>query len=145
MAVATGPEKKLSNNQKIEMHDFDPDATTVTAVPGWRAISGFRTFLARFMRTIGTSAVTFDIAVASDSSGTGATAVITHGVASEPNAVGDEIFLECSVENMRETLSTATHWAPRVSVATGTDEGVVTTIEADPQHPRTGLTADIIS
>ncbi len=144
MAVATGPEKKLSNNQKIEMHDFDPGVTTVVAV-GWRAISGFRTFLARLMRTIGTSATTFDIAVATDSSGTGALAVVTHAVGSEPNAVGDELFLECSVENMRETLATATHWSARISVATNTDEMVVTTIEANPQHPRTGRTADIIS
>ncbi len=144
MAVATGPEKKLSNRQKIEMHDFDPDATSVTAV-GWRAISGFRTFLARLMRTIGTSATTFDIAVATDSSGTGATAVITHAVGSEPNAVGDELFLEVSVENMRETLAAATHWSARISLATNTDEMVVTTIESDPQHPRTGLTADIVA
>ena len=144
MAVATGPEKKLSNRMKIEMHDFDPGATTVTAV-GWRAISGYRTFLARLMRTIGTAATTFDIAVATDSSGSGALAVITHAVDDEPNAVGDELFLECSVENMRETLATATHWSPRISVATGTDEMVVTTIEADPQHPRTGLTANIVA
>ena len=144
MAVATGPEKKLSNRQKIEMHDFDPGGTAVTAV-GWRAIQGFRTFLARLMRTIGTSATTFDIAVATDSSGTGALAVITHAVGSEPDAVGDELFLECSVENMRETLAAATHWSARISVATGTDEMVVTTIESDPQFPRTGLTADIIA
>ncbi len=71
--------------------------------------------------------------------------MITHGVASEPDAVGDEIFLECSVENMRETLAAATHWSGRLSFATNTDEGAVTTVEADPQHPRTGLTADIIA
>jgi len=144
MAVATGPEKKLSTIMKVEMHDFDPGATTVTAV-GWRAVSGFRTFMARLMRTIGTSATTFDIAVATDSSGSGALAVITHAVGSEPDAVGDELFLECSIENMRETLATATHWSARISCATNTDEMVVTTIEADPQHPRTGLTADIVA
>ncbi|KKM68049.1 hypothetical protein LCGC14_1464840 [marine sediment metagenome] len=144
MAVATGPEKKLSNRQKIEIHDFDPGVTTVVAV-GWRPIRGFRTFLARLMRTVGTAATTFDIAVATDSSGTSAAAVITHAVGSEPDAVGDELFLECSVENMRETLATSTHWSARISLATDTDEMVVTTIEADPQHPRTGLTADIVA
>ena len=142
--VATGPQVKLKSNMSLKMHDFDPGVTTVVAVE-WRAIANFRSFMATFMRTIGTSAVTFDIAVATDGSGTGALAVITHAVGSEPDAVEDQLHLECNVQNMRETLAAATHWSPRISTATNSDEGVVTTIEADPQFPRDGLTADIVA
>ena len=142
--AATYTAEVLRSRATRKMHDFDPDATAVTAVE-WRAISGFGRFLAGFMRTIGTSAVTFDIAVATDSAGTGATQVVAHAVGSAPDAVEDQLYLECDVEQMREVLSTATHWSPRVSFATATDEGAVLTEESDPQNPRTGLTADIVA
>lgn len=142
--AATYTAEVLRANAKRVLHDFDPGATTVTAVE-WRAIKGYRRFLAGFMRTIGTGAVTFDIAVATDSSGTGATQVVAHAVGSEPDALEDQLYLECDVEQMREVLATATHWSPRVSVATATDEGVVLTEEAEPTFPRSGLTADIVA
>ena len=144
MAVATGPQVKLKSHMSIKLHDFDPGATTVVAIE-WRPILPFRSFLASLVRTIGTAATTFDIAVATDSSGTSAAAVITHAVGSEPNAVEDQLHLECNVENMRETLATATHWSPRISVATDSDEMVVLTLETDSQFPRDGLTADIVA
>ena len=144
MAVATAPQVKLKSHNSIKLHDFDPGVTTVVAVE-WRPILPFRSFLASLVRTIGTSATTFDIAVATDSSGTGALAVITHAVGSEPDAVEDQLHLECSVENMRETLAAATHWSPRIRVATGTDEMVALTLETDSQFPRDGLTADIVA
>lgn len=141
---ATYTAEHIKANQKTKLHDFDPGATTVTAIE-WRPIEGYRRFLAAFFRTIGTGAVTFDIAVATSAAGAGATQVVAHAVGSEPDAVGDQLYLECDVEQMREVLATATHWSPRVSVATGTDEGVVLTEEHDPQHPVTGLTADIVA
>ncbi len=144
MSPATYIAKHLTARQALKLHDFDPGVTTVVAAE-WRPIAGFRRFLAAFFRTIGTSAVTFDIAVATDASGTGATVVVAHAVASEPDAVGDQIFLECDAEQMRHALAAATHWSPRASVAIGTDEGVMLTLEAEPFYARDGLTADIIA
>ena len=129
--VATTTAERLMATATRKLHDFDPGGTTVVAIE-WRPIKEFRRFLAAFVRTIGTSAVTFDIAVATDSSGTGAVAVIAHAVGSEPDAVEDQLYLECDAEQMREVLAASTHWSPRVSVATGTDEAVVLTEEADP-------------
>lgn len=134
----------IRSRQATKMHDFDPGATTVTEIE-WRPIKEFHRFLAAFFRTIGTSAVTFDIAVATDGSGTGVTQVVAHAVGSEPDAVGDQIYLECDAHQMRSALPGATHWTPRVSVATGTDEGVVLTEEHEPLFSRSGLTADIIA
>lgn len=130
--------------QATKLHDFDPGATTVQAIE-WRPIKEFRRFLAGFFRTIGTGAVTFDIAVATDGSGTGAVQVVAHAVGSEPDAVGDQIFLECDADQMRDALADATHWSPRVSVATGTDEGVVLTEEHEPLFVYNGLTSDIVA
>lgn len=134
----------ITSRQVTKMHDFDPGVTTVVAVE-WRPIAEYRRFLAGFCRTIGTGAVTFDIAAATDSSGTGATAVVTHAVGSEPDAVEDQLYLECDAEQVRNALAGATHWSPRVSVATATDEGVVLTEEHEAMFPRSGLTADIVA
>lgn len=142
--AATYTAEVLRSRAQRKLHDFDPGATTVTAVE-WREIKEFRRFLAGFVRTIGTSAVTFDIAVATDSSGTGATQVVAHAVGSEPDAVEDQLYLECDADQIREVLANATHWSPRISFATATDEGVVLTEEAEPLFPRTGLTADIVA
>jgi hypothetical protein len=55
------------------------------------------------------------------------------------------VTLECTVEQIREVLSTATHVGVLVNLVTSTDEGACTFIRADPVYPRTGLTADYIS
>lgn len=141
---ATYTAEHLMANATRKLHDFDPGGTGVTAIE-WRPIKEFRRFLAAFFRTIGTSNVTFDIAAATSAAGAGATQVVAHAVGSQPDAVGDQLYLECDAEQIYEVLSTATHWSPRVSVATGTDEGVVLTEEAAPFYPRSGLTADIVA
>lgn len=134
----------LTSRSRRKLHDFDPDATTATAVE-WREIKEFRRFLAAFVRTVGASAVTFVIQAATDSSGTGATEVVAHAVGSEPDALEDQLYLECDAEQIRDALSGATHWSPVISFATATDEGVVLTEEAEPYFPRSGLTADIVA
>ncbi len=144
MAVATYDAEKFLANHTVKLHDFDPGVTTVVAVE-WRPIAEFRRFIAGIVRTIGTGATTFDIAAATDSIGTSAAAVKAHGIGSEPDAVEDQLFLEVDAEQIRESLAGATHWSPRISVATGTDEMVVVTIESEALYPRTGLTADIVA
>jgi hypothetical protein len=142
--AATSTADRFLSEHAVKLYDFDPNATTVTAV-AWVPLALFSRFVACFFRTIGTSAVTFDIAVASDSSGTGAAAVKAHAVGSQPDAVGDQIFLEVSAEQCKEVLATGTHVSARVSFATNTDEGVVAYIRTDPRHQYSGLTADVIA
>jgi hypothetical protein len=141
---ATYSADRFLSRHAIKLFDFDPDATAVTAV-GWVPLALFDRFVAVFFRTIGTSAVTFDIAAATSSAGAGATQVKAHAVGSQPDAVGDQIFLEVTAEQVKEVLATATHVSARVSFATGTDEGVVGYIRTDAQHQYSGLTADIIA
>lgn len=141
---ATYDAKHLTAVQRVKMHDFDPDVTTVVAVE-WMPIGEFRRFLAKFMRTIGTSATTFDIAAATSVAGANATQVKAHAVGSEPDALEDQLVLEVNIHQIREVLAGATHWSARLSFATATDEGAVVTIEANPFYERSGLTADIVA
>lgn len=137
------------------MLDFDPGATSATLVtlnPGDSetclalADNGApKRYMVGVMHSVGTGTidlVEFIAATAAD--GTGATAVITK-VGTTANAVGDTIFLECDVDQIRAALPTATHLGVRITLGTGTDECVVTITGMHGQHEYTGLTADYIS
>lgn len=141
---ATYTADRFLSENAIKLYDFDPDATSVTAV-AWVPLALFSRLVAVFFRTIGTSNVTFDIAAATSAAGAGATQVKAHAVASQPDAVGDQIYLEVTAEQVKEVLATATHVSARVSFATNTDEGVVGYIRADGRFQYSGLTADIIA
>lgn len=106
----------------------------------------FRRFIAGLFRSVGTGSVTaFQIVAATDAAGSGVTVVVAHAVGAAPDAVGDTIWLECTAEQIREALPTATHVGVRVQLVTTTDEAVVSFERAEPQFPRAGLTADFIS
>jgi hypothetical protein len=144
----------LTSRANRRLADFDPDVTTPVVVdldPSGSGeclpiTDGYRRFLAGFFRTVGTGALDeFAIIAATDADGGGAVVVVEHAVGSEPNALGDTIWLECDIEQVRNVLATATHVGVRVEFATGTDEGVIYFERADPLHAYSGLTADIIA
>lgn len=106
----------------------------------------YRRFIAGLFRSVGTGSVTkFQIIAATAADGTGATIVTEHALGSAPDAVGDTIWIECDIEQVREVLATATHIGVRVHLATTTDEAVVFFERAEGQYERTGLTADNIA
>ncbi len=136
----------MAANLHVTAYDFDPDGTDAVDV-GWVDMQGYSHILVMFFRTIGTSALdTFAILGndASDGSGTDAT-LVTHAVASEPNAVGDYIFLECSEELMAENSQADLRYvSASCEFATGTDEGVVVYIRYG-KRQYDALTADVIA
>jgi hypothetical protein len=136
-------EKFGSNNQKTA-YDFDPGGTSIVNV-AWVSMQEFEGIVGAFVRTIGTSAFTMIVRVATDSGGTGAVTAATKTVSSEPDAVADLIQLECTSDMMLEALADATHATLAISVATGTDEGVVTYDRYGSTYPRRGLNADVIA
>jgi hypothetical protein len=110
-------------------------------------IANFRRFIAGVFRSVSApSALTaFQIIAATDAAGTGATIVVAHALGAAPDAVGDTVFLECDVEQVREVLAAATHVGVRVQVANAADENVIYFEANDPMFPRAGLTADFVS
>lgn len=147
-SAQTGYQKTLSRNA-IRLYDFDPDATSVTEI-AWVDMRDFERFMCTFFRTIGTAAVTFKIMANSDSAGGNTDVdIVAHAVGDEPNAVADQIHLECSAEQLG-SLSTAATGELRyvtavVSVATGTDEGAILYLRERARFERDGLTADIVA
>lgn len=151
--AATYTTDKIFSNAKLVMADFDPDATAATIVdldPATAAegvpIENYRRFVAGLIHTVGTGSITeFAIIVGTDGDLTGATVVVTHALGSDPNAVGDTIWLECDAEQCREVLATSTHIGVRIVLGTATDECIVFFGRFEPVYPTDGLTADYVS
>lgn len=139
---------KLKSTIDVRMFDFDPGATTVTAVE-WVAMKNYENLLVSAMRTVGTSAVTLTINAATDSSGTDSAVVVTKTVSTEPDAVGDYISVECMAQQIAQKASddgkAYTHASAVISVATGTDEMAVTYVLGGARFAGSDLTSDNIA
>lgn len=109
------------------------------------SIANLDHFGAVLFRSVGTGSVAeFQIIAATAADGTGATIVKEHAIGSAPNAVGDTIYLEVDMEQVREVLSAATHVGIRVQLATAGDECVIAYL-ADNRFQRASLQSDYIS
>ena len=153
MAAAYDAEHLTSRAARV-MVDFDPDSNSPVIVDldtsgsgECFAISdGYRRFLAGLMHSLGTGNIdAFEIIAATDADGGGAVVVKAHAFASEADAVGDTVWLECDIEQVYEVLSTATHVGVRVEQATSGDECVISFERSDPLRSVADLTADYIS
>lgn len=136
---------KLLSNLAITHYDFDPDGTDAVDV-GWVDMRDFSHFACSFFRTVGTSALdTFTIIANPESDGSGTDVnVKTHAVGSEPNALGDYLFLECTAEEIGALGSTLRYVSAACEFATGTDEGVVTYIRKG-KRSYDALSADTVA
>ena len=148
MAVSTDFQK-LRSCLNVTQYDFDPGATTATEI-AWVDMQESSGILAGFFRTIGTGATTLSLVAnsASDGSGTDVTVKTKVLTAAEPNAVGDTTWIEATGDEIAEAAGAAgvevRYITAVVSVATGTDEGVVTYIRKG-KHKKLDLTADVIA
>lgn len=149
MASPQGSEKIFSH-MKIKSFDFDPDGTSAVDV-GWEDMQNFGLFGVEFFRTIGTSVVTLAILANAQSNGGGTDVTVkTKTFTAQPDAVGDQVFLECTAEEVKQEANDAgvsgvRYVSASVSFATGTDEAVVTYFFAHPRFAYDQLTADIIA
>lgn len=147
---------RLKAQSARRMVDFDPDSSSETIVTLNPAASekcialnriGAQAFLAGFMHSVGTGSVTgFKIFTSEDAAGvTNATTVATHALGSDPNAVGDTLWLEATAEQVKAALATAAYVGVKLTLSTNTDEGVVFFEEAESRHKYDTLTGDYVS
>jgi hypothetical protein len=146
---------KLKARSDRRMVDFDPDSGSETIVTLNPAASekclalapGFNAFLAGLVHTVGTGSITgFKIFVSEDAAGTvNATVVASHALGSDPNAVGDTLWLEVLAEQVKAALATAAYIGVKITLGTSTDECIVFFERAMPRHAYDGLTADYVS
>ena len=159
MTVASTTAMKFRANNDVRTVIWQPaDAATAQLVDLGQPqgagnlclpILGFRRFFAQMtisLQQAGTNdIVAFSIYAASTAAGGTPYAVVTHALASTPTAEGDSVCLECDIEQIRETLPTATHVGVWCDMTHNDDEVAVVLIRSDPLHPRAGLTADYIA
>lgn len=157
MAVATASVVHFAARQAIRTVIWQPaDAATAQLVDlgqpqGASAlmlpIADYRRFLAQITTSllVGTGPTAFSIYAGTSAAGAGAVAVVTHAMGSLPNAEGDSLFLECDVDQIHESLATATHVGVWLDCNNNDDETAVTFISDGPRFPRAGLTADYVS
>lgn len=146
---------KLRARSNRRLVDFDPDGTSETIVTldpatGAKCLpisDGYEAFLAALFHSVGTGSITsFRIFVADAADGTGNAAnVVSHAIGSDPNAVGDTLWLEATGEQVKAVMTSATAYiGVKITLGTGTDECVVF-FERAQAHATDGLTADYVS
>ena len=86
----------------------------------------------------------FEVIAGTDYDGTGATIVKAHALGSTPDAIGDFVWLEVDVKQIREVLATATHVGVRAHVTTATSQCTFVVIE-ERMEEYDDLTADYVS
>tara|TARA_R110000787_G_scaffold83930_1_gene180193 strand:+ start:580 stop:1053 length:474 start_codon:yes stop_codon:yes gene_type:complete len=157
MAVATSTAVKVSANrlQRTVIHQpaaaataqlvdlGQPQGASLKMLP----IKNYRTFSAQATGSllVGAGPTAFSIYAGTDAAGTGGVPVVTHAVGSAPDAEGDSLFLECNAEQIRESLSTATHVGVWIDCANDADEAAVVFTCEDPVYAYGGLTADYVA
>jgi hypothetical protein len=150
MSVSVQATNRFRANNAVKLYDFDPDGVNPVDV-AWVPFKDFFGFLVGFFRTIGVGAVDgFKILANTAEDGSGTDVVVkAHALASQPDAVGDQVWLEVTAEEVRQACTDAGVVPAAVSAsvefATGTDEGVVTYIRWGPRFAKDGLTADVVA
>src|SRR5437868_3868902 len=137
--------EKLTSKLAVKSYDFDPDATTAVEV-GWVDMRNYANFLAVLFRSVGTGTVSsFVIKASASSDGSNSVTVKSHALGSAPDAVGDQVNLECTALEIAAIGSHFRYVSAVIALATSTDECVVTYVRRAGRFAATGLTADIIS
>jgi hypothetical protein len=136
--------KTLTKNL-ITMYDFDPDATTATAV-GFVDMRDYSGLTVAYWKTVGTGALTSLIIQGSTASnGAAPVTVATKTIASDPDAVGDYVFFEIDEDDIAQAGAGLRYVSATIALGTSTDEAVVTYIRTGAKFAGDGETADVVA
>ena len=140
--------QQLRAKLAVTGYDFDPNATAATDV-GWIDATNVDALLVTFVRTIGTSDLTFAIIGNTAEDGSGTDTVIKNiTLAAQPDAVGDTVFGEVTRGEILQAASDAgveiAGLSAQLTFATSTDEGVVVYI-AEKTHCVKDNTSDSVA
>ncbi len=153
--VARYDAQSLLARFKVRMADWNPNSADKAIVDLDPTGSGELFPIARSKRflfgmIVNTAGATpteieeFEIIAATDADGTGAIVVKAHALGSAPDAIGDTVWIEVDVKQVREVLAAATHVGVRAEVTAATAEATFVVIE-ERMEEVDGLTADYIS
>lgn len=148
MAVSSD---KLGSNIAVYVYDHDPDDSGAQDVE-WKDMRDFNSFMAIFFHSVGTGTISeFDLLGNAQSAGTGTDLTLkSHALGSNPDAVGDYLFLEVTASEIAQ-LDTSTitgdvrYVTASVDMDTSTDEAVVIYIFGNPRFRHDGLCTDVVA
>src|SRR6185503_9629672 len=88
------------SNNHVQMYDFDYAADPVDVA--WVDMQNYRRFVVGLFRSVGTATVDgFRILANTAADGSGTDIVVkVHALGTAPDAVGDQIYLECTAEEV---------------------------------------------
>ena len=136
----------LSSVLKILMFESDPDNTVAVDI-SWQDFRDFESFLCTLFHSVGTgTVVSFAILGNPQSNGGGTDVNIkSHALASQPDAVGDWVFLECLASEFPPlAVTTLRYVSANYDPGTSTDEFIFTYVFGQPKFAFGGLTAQVI-
>ena len=138
--------EKLTAMLAQQSYDFDPNSTDPAAVSAtWIDMSEAEAIMFNVFRSVGTGDIdTFAIHASAASNGANPVVVKAHALGAAVDAVGDQVVLECTSEELASLGTNLRYVMAIVELATGTDECVVTATRLM-KHRKSGNTADIIS
>lgn len=140
MAVSTN---HLQSRLAVRTYAHDiADATVATKI-AWVPMT-FQNFMA-LLTVLAGAVVTFKIFAATDSSGSNATVVKAHATPTTADALGDQLVLEVSAEEVLNALAHASHVSVEVDMNGATDTAAVTYIREGGRFTVDAQTADVIS
>ena len=141
---------KIASTQKIKLYDHDPNGTSATAV-AWVDMSNYGVFgvMAFASALAGNGVTAFAIQASAASNGANPETIVSHAVGSAPDAVGDQLWLECTAEQVAAVGAAAGKDLRYVSAVltmhNAGDENVVAYVLSEPRFASGGLTADVVA
>lgn len=130
---------------KALMFHHDPADATVATKISWQPFKGFEWLMVGVMLDSGTGLLTVKLFAADDSSGTNPVEIKAHSDPTVADAAGDTVWIECSVEQLKEAGAAKTHVSVEVDCDANTDIASVVYIFGGAHRKYAGLTADVIA
>lgn len=137
--------QKISANEKIQAV-MSGNATAGKALK-WVDMRDFQNFAVVLIAAALTGAglTAFKIQASKLSDGSNPVDVVTRTMGTNPDAVGDMVFLEVVAEQIQQALDGGRFVSAVITTANAADSYAATYIQERPRFPQAGLTADIIS
>ena len=151
MATQQANYQKFFANNAIKLFESDTGATAAVDI-AWVDMRDFERFVAAYFRSVDTTAgvAVFKILANSEADGSGTDVIlVSHDLDDDTDAVGDQVFLECSAEQLADASTTASGLLRYVSVSItpgdNGEEAIILYIRTNARYPKTSLTADIVA
>ena len=143
--ASTLDSQKFASKNAVTMYDFDPGATTAADV-GWVDLRDYEGIHISVRHSVGTGAIsTFKILGNSASDGSGTDVELKASTPTTADAVGDTVHLEVTAAELAALGTDLRYVSASLSLATATDECVVTYVRYDSKRAAADLTSNVIA